>query len=233
MQEASKKQLKKIQPENVRRLCGTGPPHVNTTLRNILPVLLAPLLRLLFRSQRLELRMPPEGLPETRRGVVFAFWHGKMATGWLLSRRLYPDAVPSAVVSLSRDGQLLSDTLDRLGFRLIRGSSSKGKDEVRAGIAEKLRSGGLVAVTPDGPRGPIHRFKYGTVRLASESGSPILFAGIVHERPRLLKSWDRFEIPALFGRAVITLHLVEVPRFADEDELQRFSNSLSERFAHA
>jgi len=191
------------------------------------------MLRLLFLSQRLELRMPPEGLPETRRGLVFAFWHGKMATGWLLSRRLFPDTVPSAVVSLSRDGQLLSGTLGRLGFQLIRGSSSRGKEEVRAGIAERLRSGGLVAVTPDGPRGPIHRFKYGTLRLASETGSPILFADIAHERPRLLKSWDRFEIPAPFGKTVVTLHLVEVPRFSDEGEIQRFANSLSDRFTHA
>ncbi|NTU68050.1 MAG: DUF374 domain-containing protein [Chlorobiaceae bacterium] len=198
----------------------------------MLPVLLAPMLRLLFASQRMEIRVPHQGLPDARRGVVFAFWHGKMATGWLLALRLFPGTVPSAVVSLSRDGQLLSDTLGRLGFKLIRGSSSKGKEEVRSGITEGLRSGGVVAVTPDGPRGPIHRFKYGTLRLASESGSPILFADIAHERPRMLKSWDRFEIPGLFGRTVVTLHLVDVPRFADEMELQRFANSLSERFAH-
>ncbi|NTV02162.1 MAG: DUF374 domain-containing protein [Chlorobiaceae bacterium] len=233
MQEAAKKQLKKFRPENLERPRGTAHSLVNTTLRNIAPALIAPLLRSLFSSQRIELRMPGEGLPDRRRGVVFAFWHGKMATGWLLARRLFPNASHAAVVSLSKDGQLLSDTLGRLGFRLIRGSSSKGKEAVRSGIADALRSGEVVAVTPDGPRGPINRFKYGTLRLASETGSPVLFADIAHDRPRILKSWDRFEIPRPFGRAVITLHLVDVPRFDSEEELQRFANSLSERFAHA
>ena len=206
---------------------------MNTTLRHIVPTLLAPLLRLLSASLRMELRLPREGLPETRHGVVFAFWHGKMVTGWLLAQRLFPKNHTAAVVSLSKDGQLLSDTLGRLGFRLIRGSSSRGKVEVREGIADGLRSGGVVAVTPDGPRGPIHRFKYGTVRIASEVGSPLLFADILHQRPRVLKSWDRFELPRPFSKVTVTLHVVEVPRFTSEDELQRFANSLSERFAHA
>lgn len=233
MQEASKKQLKKFRTENLGRLGGDASPLVKTILRNIGTILLAPLLKLLFVSLRIELRVPREGLPEAGRGVLFAFWHGRMITGWLLTRRLFPKSPLSAVVSLSPDGQILSDTLDRLGFRLIRGSSSRGRDEVREGIAGVLRSGGVVAVTPDGPRGPIHQFKYGTIRLASENRSPILFADIFHERSRLLKSWDRFEIPRPFSRVRVVLHLIEVPLFSGEEELRQFANDLSERFANA
>lgn len=206
---------------------------MNRTLRHIAPRLIAPLLKLLFASLRMEVRLPAEGLPETSRGVVFAFWHGKMAAGWLLARRLFPGIRRSAVVSLSPDGQLLSDTLGRFGFRLIRGSSSKGREEARAGIASALGAGGLVAVTPDGPRGPLQRMKYGTVRLAAAQRSPLLFAEIRYDRARVLGSWDRFELPIPFSRVIVTLHQVRLPDFSGEEELQRFSNALSDRFAHA
>ncbi len=206
---------------------------MNIILKKIGTRLLAPLLKMLFASLRLDLRVPAEGLPSARSGIIFAFWHGSMATGWLLVQRLFPDSSPAAVVSLSSDGQILSDTLGRLGYRLIRGSSSRGRDAVREGIAGALSSGGVVAVTPDGPRGPIHRFKYGTVRLASENRAPILFADITHGNARKLRSWDQFEIPMPFSRVVVTLHLIDVPPFFSEEELHEFANRLSERFAHA
>lgn len=212
---------------------GHAPPLVNRTLANIAPRLAAPLLKLLFASLRKEVLLPAQGLPETSRGVVFAFWHGQMIAGWLLARKLFPGIHHSAVVSLSPDGQLLSDTLVRFGFRLIRGSSSTGREEVRAGIASALGSGGLVAVTPDGPRGPLHRIKYGTIRLAAVQNAPLIFAEIHYERSRMLGSWDRFKLPVPFSRITVTLHLVELPDFSSEEELRRFADNLSDRFTHA
>jgi hypothetical protein len=208
-------------------------PIVKHILRDGGTRLLPHLLKLLFSALRLKIIAPAEGLPGRDNGIIFAFWHGKMVTGWLLALRLFPDCMPAAIVSLSEDGQILSETLERLGFRLIRGSSSRGKEDVKAGIIEELRNRGLIAITPDGPRGPLHRFKYGTIRLASELQVPILFADITHERARILKSWDRFEIPMPFSRATVRLHQVQVPPFPSEEALHEFANQLSERFSHA
>jgi len=195
--------------------------------------LVAFLLKLLFSVLRFEIISPENAQPGHGKGVIFAFWHGKMITGWLLAQKLIPGSRPAAVVSLSKDGQILSDTLDHLGFRLIRGSSSKGKDAVKAAMTEELRNHGVVAVTPDGPRGPLHRFKYGTIRLASERQAPIIFADITYSRARTLKSWDHFEIPVPFSRVKVSLHKIEVPRFSSEEALHEFSRKLSERFGHA
>jgi len=195
--------------------------------------LLPSLLKLLFSALRMEVVSPEGGLPGKERGIIFAFWHGKMVTGWLLARKLFPVAVPYAVVSLSEDGQILSDTLARLGFRLIRGSSSRGKEDVKAGMVDALRNRGLIAITPDGPRGPSHQFKYGTIRLASEQQVPIIFAEIIHDRARVLKSWDRFEIPMPFSKTTVRLHPVTVPAFPSEEALHEFARQLSERFGHA
>jgi len=202
-------------------------------LLNIGTLLLPLFLKLLFSTLRIDIVKKESGLPDRSRGLMFAFWHGQMITGWLLAKRLFPDTIPSAVVSLSPDGQILSDALEKLDFELIRGSSSRGRDDVKAGIAERIRNRGLVAITPDGPRGPIHRFKYGTLRLASEHRTPILFADISHEKASKLRSWDQFEIPMPFSRVRVTLHLIDVPVFSSEEELRAFADQLSDRYTHA
>lgn len=207
-------------------------PMVNNILKKSATRLLPGILRLLMASLKIEVIPPEKGLPGKEHGVLFTFWHGKMVTGWLLGKRLFRGIPVSAVVSLSGDGQILSDTLGRLGFRLIRGSSSRGREEVRSAISEVLRNREVVAVTPDGPRGPLYRFKYGTIRLASEHRTPLVFAEITHERFRQLGSWDRFEIPFPFSRVTVRLHTIEVPEFPSEEALRAYADELSTRFAN-
>jgi len=190
--------------------------------------LLPRVLKLLFATLKINVGYAGEKLPDDQRGVMFAFWHGKM-----LARRLYPKREISAVVSLSGDGQILSDTLDRLGFHLIRGSSSRGKEVVRRGIGVALSNGGVAAVTPDGPRGPHHRFKYGTLRLAAQHRTPVVFAEISYDNARRLKSWDRFEIPLPFSRVRVTLHVVQVPEFPTEEAFRAWADELSTGFDDA
>jgi lysophospholipid acyltransferase (LPLAT)-like uncharacterized protein len=193
--------------------------------------LLPCLLKLLVASLQIRIIPPENGMPEKKEAVLFTFWHGKMITGWLLGKRLFPDRPLSAVVSLSGDGQILAGTLDRLGFRLIRGSSSRGRQEVRTGIGEALSRHGVVAITPDGPRGPLHQFKYGTIRLASEHKTCLLCAVITHERMKMLRSWDRFEIPLPFSKVTVELYRPEIPEFPDEESLHNYADQLSRRFA--
>jgi lysophospholipid acyltransferase (LPLAT)-like uncharacterized protein len=190
--------------------------------------LLPHVLKLLFTTLKIEI--DGEKLPDDPRGVMFTFWHGKMIAGWLLAQRLFPDREISAVVSLSGDGQILSDALDRLGFHLIRGSSSRGKEEVRRGIDVALSKGGVVAVTPDGPRGPHHRFKYGTLRLAAQHHTPLVFAEIRYGNARSLKSWDKFEIPLPFSRVRVTLRVVQTPEFPTEEAFRAWADKLSAGF---
>jgi lysophospholipid acyltransferase (LPLAT)-like uncharacterized protein len=192
--------------------------------------LLPHVLKLLFGTLKIDVEHTGERMPEDERGVMFAFWHGKMIAGWLLARRLFPGREISAVVSLSGDGQILSDALDRLRFRLIRGSSSRGKEVVKRNIGVALSNRGIVAVTPDGPRGPRHRFKYGTLRLAALHGAPVVFAKIRYSNARSLKSWDRFEIPMPFSRVKVTLRVVQVPEFPSEEAFRVWADKLSDGF---
>ncbi len=188
-------------------------------------------LKFLYASLRISVSAPKIQLPD--KGSIVTFWHGKMVVGWLFSRNLFPDKKAAAVVSLSEDGRLLSDTLQQLGFFLIRGSSSKGGDEVLRSMQELINKESIVVLTPDGPRGPNQQFKYGTIRLASSNHYPLIFADIHFAKSWKLKSWDRFEIPKPFSRTTVTLHCIDLPEFRSEEELRAYTSELSNQLTHA
>ena len=61
------------------------------------------------------------------------------------------------LVSEHKDGELIARLAKSIGYRLIRGSSSRGGERALLALAKDLRAGREVAVTPDGPRGPARR----------------------------------------------------------------------------
>ncbi|PIO47294.1 MAG: hypothetical protein CMR00_11240 [[Chlorobium] sp. 445] len=168
--------------------------------------------------------------------VIVAFWHGKMLTGWLAASELLAKTHASArvaIVSLSKDGEILANALHTLGYELLRGSSSRGKDAVKAGIQAALHAGRAVVMTPDGPRGPRESFKYGAIRLAAQCHAPILFLAITHHKAWKLGSWDAFEIPKPFSKVEICVHRIDMPEFENEQALRDFSDQLSKHFSTA
>ena len=65
------------------------------------------------------------------------------------------------VVSRARDGQYLVDQAHRLGYRTVEGSSHRGRVQAMRGALRALNEGAIVAITPDGPRGPRRVIKPG------------------------------------------------------------------------
>ena len=189
------------------------------------------LLPLLIWLVYLTLRKRVQGDFPERKSLIVAFWHGKMLVGWLLAKSLVRPKKCYAVVSLSKDGTMLANALETMRFGLIRGSSSRGKDAVKADMTARLRAGDAIAITPDGPRGTRHVFKYGSVRIAAETQTPILFADITFESAWCLeKSWDKFEIPKPFSSVHIHLTCIDVPKFETEEALKAFTDSLTATF---
>jgi hypothetical protein len=133
---------------------------------------------------------------------VIAFWHGSMLLGWYLHRprKKYPAA---ALVSQSKDGEILSATLDRWGYAMIRGSSHVGGKEAMQLMVDAVTEGNSLCITPDGPTGPRHEMKMGAVRAAQRAHVPLFLVGIAVKRKTMLKSWDRFEIPLPFTEASV------------------------------
>ena len=124
-------------------------------------------------------------------GAVIAFWHGEQ----LPLVPLHASHRIVGMASLSADGELLAGVIGRLGYGVVRGSSSRGGSEAldvcRAAIAENQ----IPALALDGPRGPRHRVHTGAVRLSRETGAPIVFMVSSARWALRLKSWDEFQIP--------------------------------------
>lgn len=149
---------------------------------------------------------------------VVAFWHGKMLPVWFYYRKYRKKA---AVVSNSKDGQVLSDYLKILKYKLIRGSSSKGGKQVieRAILQAKDTT---ILITPDGPRGPKEIMKIGAVLIAHRGKVPLQLCSVDIGWKIKLNSWDKFEIPLPFSP--ITLKFSEIFEFEsldDREEVQR------------
>lgn len=135
---------------------------------------------------------------DEKKNFVVAFWHGSMLLGWFLHK----DKNFAALVSKSKDGDLLSNVLTKWNFEVARGSSHIGGKEALEILLKQANEGYSIAITPDGPTGPIYKMKAGAVITAKKAKIPLFLLGISNSKKRKLKSWDGFEIPKFFSKSV-------------------------------
>lgn len=159
------------------------------------------LIRLLARTWRIRERGSEHAdvARVQRRPVVYAFWHCQLLP-LLWQHRNEGVAV---LISEHRDGELIARAAQALGYRTVRGSTTRGAGRALIGLIAELERGGQVAVTPDGPRGPAREFAPGAAVAAQRAGVPILPVAVHAERAWRLRSWDRFIIPKPFSRITV------------------------------
>ena len=66
-----------------------------------------------------------------------------------------------------------------------------------------LKAGGGIAITPDGPRGPVERMTDGPPLLARMARAPTLLVGLASRPCVTLNSWDHAILPLPFTRGAI------------------------------
>jgi lysophospholipid acyltransferase (LPLAT)-like uncharacterized protein len=146
---------------------------------------------------------------------LLAFWHRHL----LLMRYAYRGQRMCVLVSRSRDGELISRVLAHLGIQTSRGSSSRGG---ALGLRDLLRvaaRGSDIAVTPDGPRGPLRVVQPGVVLAAAASGLPVVPVALAATRRHELRSWDRMPVPLPGARVdVVYGDALRVPRAGRPEE---------------
>ncbi len=135
-------------------------------------------------------------LREARVPIVFTVWHAFLLLP-LWHRR--GEGI-TLLVSDHGDAAYLAKAAIRLGYEVIRGSSTRGAVKGTKGILRTLDAGGDVAFTPDGPTGPARVAKPGAVAVASRTGASIVPIGADASSWWKLGSWDRFLIPRPFAR---------------------------------
>lgn len=200
-----------------RRFCLTLGPWIARLLMRVLAVSL----------RRMDIgREHPESCWARGEPGIVAFWHGRL----LMMPFLYPGQSGTILISRHRDGEYITRIAERLGFRVVRGSATRGGAGGFRQLLQTLRHGSNVVITPDGPKGPRQRAKSGVVELARLSGRPILPVAFGAFPRTILKSWDRFLIPHPFGRGVYVWgEPIVVPGDADKAAVEKFQSLLAER----
>jgi lysophospholipid acyltransferase (LPLAT)-like uncharacterized protein len=131
---------------------------------------------------------------------ILAFWHRHL----LLMPYGYRGRRISVLISQSRDGELIAQTVARFRIDASRGSSSRGGLAGMRSLLRKAEAGYDLAFTPDGPRGPASEVQPGVVLAAAATGLSIQPVAVAASRARRLRSWDRFLVPLPFA----TVHFV-------------------------
>jgi len=127
--------------------------------------------------------------------TIFAFWHCSL----LACAHRFRNLGIAILVSRSFDGELIARTVELLGFKAVRGSSTRGGASALRGMQQAYAEGRRCAFTADGPKGPARVAKAGPVQVAQLTGAG--WVGAFHAEPSRawrLRSWDGFMIPKPF-----------------------------------
>ena len=106
------------------------------------------------------------------------------------------------LISSHRDGRIIAGAMNYFGIGTIAGSTHRGGSLALREILKRLKEGGCVGITPDGPRGPAMTVSIGIVNIARLGAVPIVPVTYATSRRRELATWDRFHLALPFGRGV-------------------------------
>ena len=154
--------------------------------------------------------------------IICAWHHDIYFSSWLLK-----DFELTALISSSKDGEYINQILSGFGFGSVRGSSTRGGIGAMKQLVRCLKDGNAVAITPDGPQGPIHKVQEGIVALAKITGVPIIPWRYEASSCWKLNSWDSHKIPkpitkikSVFGQPLY------VPKSASSSDFGKYCQQL-------
>jgi lysophospholipid acyltransferase (LPLAT)-like uncharacterized protein len=135
------------------------------------------------------------------RRPIMAFWHGRILPATLFFKR----RGIVVITSENFDGEWIGRIIERFGYGMARGSTSRGATRALVQLRKMMAEGRPTAFTIDGPRGPARQAQAGAVFLAKITGNPILPFHIESSRHWTLRSWDRTQVPKPFAQVSIAI----------------------------
>jgi lysophospholipid acyltransferase (LPLAT)-like uncharacterized protein len=168
---------------------------------HLYPALADAVMRAICRTLRIETRGEErvDSLRQDNKRLVYSFWHGRhfLLAHYMGGRNIL------VMVSPSRDGRLIANILIKSGIGVVSGSSHRNPVRALVEAIQKMKAGSDIGFTVDGPKGPIHKVKPGAIYLAKKMQAHILPLTVGFKDCWTLKSWDSYQIPKPFTRAVI------------------------------
>lgn len=186
-------------------------------------------IRLVYRTNRwrIEGGEAPRRLLAEGRVFIGAFWHGRMLMIPMVWQRMAP---MNMLISAHRDGRIIADAVAYFGITAVAGSTRRGGSAAFRAMLKRLKAGACVAITPDGPSGPVMQASLGIVNLARLARVPIVPVTYATSRRRIFDSWDRFHVALPFGRGIFLWgEPIEVAADLDEIGVEQARSLLEDR----
>ncbi len=171
---------------------------------------------IIFRILKITWRIEERPLPreaqlrlDNNGTVVFAHWHGDE---WPLLAA-YAHRKMGVLVSDSKDGQIMAKFVEGLGFKVARGSSTRGGSKGFLGMIRNLKKHKLpmISLAVDGPKGPRHEPKKGILALAKLLNAGVVIGALKCDRKWVFKkSWSQAYIPKPFAKILIDYQYVDL-----------------------
>ncbi|MBW1615052.1 MAG: lysophospholipid acyltransferase family protein [Deltaproteobacteria bacterium] len=138
---------------------------------------------------------------KNREKTICCLWHQHIF-GLVFYARKLKNYNPACMISASNDGDIASKFMQKAGWNVVRGSSSKGGKQALKTLTEN-KNYLFIANAADGPQGPIGKIKAGSVKIARETGAPVIPVYVTASRYWRLNSWDKLIIPKPFAKVNI------------------------------
>ena len=198
-------------------------------LKKYVPII-STALYFLFRIWEFFVSFKSENYPANDEKVIFALWHHD---------QLCLDGIPNRnrlniLISKSLDGEIIARVVEKMGFKTVRGSQNKwwkdkGGKEATFELISRLNNGENIAITVDGPSGPLHQVKNGVIKIAKLTGAPIIPV-VWYSKSKFLGSlptWDKLRIPLWFLKSAnIYGEPIYVPESATREEENKIKEEL-------
>ncbi len=181
------------------------------------------LLLIIYKTNRWDIRGSEnfEIALNNKKSVIISTWHGQLLTTFMhLAKKKY-----YGLAGLNRDGELISRVGNQLGWKILRGSSSRGGSRIFIEIVKILRHPStLIGITPDGPRGPEKIPKAGVIKAAQKTGAIIIPVSSISTRNWKFVNWHTFFLEKPFGK--IYLKYGKPITFKIDDDFELCKSSL-------
>lgn len=164
-------------------------------------------------------------LREKKVPFIYVLWHGRI----LLPTYIHRGQGITGMASLNTDGEMIAQTVHKIGYQTVRGSSTRGGKEAFHNMVDVLNQGGHGAMFPDGPRGPRHYLKPGTLFIAQQAGAYLLPICFSAKRKIQFNSWDRFILPLPFSKSIVIYGPpINVPKDLSQEQLEQLRAKFQE-----
>lgn len=196
----------------------------------IIPPLVALLIKLLMLSCRVVtiegMERERDAISRSGGGAIYATWHQRMSYHF----HFFGSRHVTVMISRSRDGEYAARLASWLGFKNVRGSSTRGGSRAMKELIKRIKEGEIGGMLADGPQGPGRVAKRGSVVIARNTEVPLIPILWGADRCWMFNSWDRYMIPKPFARvAIFFCEPIWIPLSAKRRELEEYRQLFEDR----